>query len=56
MDNLASLSASSDDPQKVMVACGKENQGIEGLVYRMATNVGDLESVNERFIRTAITL
>ena len=56
MDNLTFLSTSSDDPQKVMIACGKENQGIEELMYRIATNVGDLESVNERFTRTAITL
>ena len=56
VDNLAFLSASSDDPGKVMAVCVEENQGTEGLTIRMATNTGDLEGVEERFTRIATVL
>ena len=39
-----------------MIAYKKENRGTEELIYRIITNVDNLESMNKRFIRTAITL
>ena len=56
MDNLAFLSAWSDDPDNVMAVCVEENQGREGLTIRMASNAGDLEPVKEGFTRIATIL
>lgn len=56
VDNLAFLSASTDDPRKVMAVCVEERSGTEGLTIRMATNAGDLERVMEAFTRIAAVL
>ncbi|KAF6227104.1 hypothetical protein HO133_008545 [Letharia lupina] len=56
VDSLAFLSASSDDPRKVMAVCMEENQDTESLTIRMATNAGDLEPVKEGFLRMATIL
>lgn len=56
VDNLAFLSASTDDPRKVMAVCVEEDQGTEGLTIRMATNKGDLERVKKGFTRIATIL
>ncbi|KAL9126958.1 MAG: hypothetical protein Q9217_004081 [Psora testacea] len=56
VDNLAFLSASSDDPLKVTAVCVEEHQGMEGLTVRMASNVGDIQPVKEGFLRLAAIL
>jgi hypothetical protein len=56
VDNLAFLSASSDDPRKVMAVCVEEHQDTQGLTIRMASNAGDLQPVKDAFTRIATIL
>lgn len=50
---LAFLSATSDDPGKVMALCVEECQNGNALVIRMATNNGGLVNVKEGFEKMA---
>lgn len=56
VDNLAFLSASSDDPRKVMAVCVEEHQDTQGLTIRMASNAGDLQPVKDAFTRIGTIL
>ena len=56
VDNLAFLSAWSDDPRKVMAVCVEENPDREGLTIRLASNAGKLDTVKEGFTRIAMIL
>ncbi|KAL9099809.1 MAG: hypothetical protein Q9163_004744 [Psora crenata] len=56
VDNLAFLSALSDDSRKVMAVCVEEGQDKEGLTIRLASNAGDLRPVKEGFTRIAAIL
>jgi len=53
---LAFLSASTDDPSKVMAACVEEGHNSNALVVRMAVNNGGLESVKDGFEKMARVL
>ena len=49
VDNLAFLSTSTDDPNRVMAVCLEEDPGHYRLVIRMASNTGILDEVEEGF-------
>jgi hypothetical protein len=50
---LAFLSASTDDPGKVVALCVEENQNGNALIVRMAANNGSLVNVKEGFEKMA---
>ena len=55
VDYLAFLSASSEDPKKVMAVCVEENPSAQELRIRVAMNTGDLQSAKDGLERiTAI--
>lgn len=56
VDNLAFLSASTDDPNRVMAVCVEEDPGHNRLVIRMASNTGILDEVEEGFNEIARAL
>jgi hypothetical protein len=47
--NLAFLSATSDDNQKVRAVCVEEQPSGEGITIRIASNSGDLSDVSSGF-------
>jgi hypothetical protein len=54
--NLAFLSATSDDNQKVMAVCVEEQLNGEGITIRIASNSGDLSEVTNGFKMLATIL
>lgn len=55
VDNLAFLSASSEDAKEVMAVCVEENPSAQELRIRVAMNAGDLQPVKDGLTRiTAI--
>lgn len=54
--NLAFLSATSDDNQKVMAVCVEEQLNGEGIIIRIASNSGDLSEVTNGFKMLATIL
>ena len=49
VDNLAFLSATTDNPNKVMAICIEEDHDLHGMTIRLAANTGDLSKVNSGF-------
>jgi hypothetical protein len=47
--NLAFLSATTDDPLKVMAVCVEEDDDGEGMTIRIASNTGDLSKIVDGF-------
>jgi hypothetical protein len=54
--NLAFLSATSDDSQKVMAACVEEHPDGKGITIRIASNSEDLSEVTNDFQMLATVL
>jgi hypothetical protein len=54
--NLAFLSATSDNNQKVMAVCVEERPDEEKIIIRIASNSGDLSEVGHGFQRLASIL
>lgn len=54
--NLAFLSSTSDDSQKVIAACVEEYSNGEGITIRIASNSGDLSEVTNGFQKLAVIL
>ena len=51
VDNLAFISAVSDDPEKVTAVCIEEHRDHRGMTVVLAVNKGNLSSVKEGFER-----
>lgn len=56
VETFAFLSASSDDPGKVIAVCVEEYQSTDGLTLRIAANSGDLQPRKEALMRIATVL
>ncbi|TAQ89111.1 hypothetical protein B7494_g2575 [Chlorociboria aeruginascens] len=56
VSNLAFLSATSNDNQKVMAVCVEEHHNGTGVTIRIASNTGELEAVKSGFVGLAKVL
>ena len=55
-ENLALISASTDDILRVMVVCIEEGFGGQGMTIRLASNTGELSSIKESLYGNTATL
>lgn len=56
VDSFAFIAASTEDPLRVMAVCIEECPSEDGMIIRLASNTGDLSSIEQGFNGIARTL